>query len=67
MHTYRYGTLMRPPGPFSVPREGMILAMEWYFENRNTGHFCGGIVECDRPLTEKEIADYELEQITDYE
>ena len=67
MHYYRYGTLMRPPGPGAVPREGLDFAIDGGFTNRETGHYCWGTATYKRPLTDKEIADYELEYITDYE
>lgn len=66
MHVYRYGTLMRPPGPGAVPREGLIQAFERPFTAKS-GKYCWGLAEYERPLTENEISDYQLEYITDYE
>ena len=66
MHIYRYGTLMRPPGPGAVPRRGLIQTIGKHFD-APSGHFCWGLAEYDRPLTEEEVSGYELEYITDYD
>ena len=66
MRIYRYGTLMRPPGPGAVPRRGLIQTIGRHF-NAPSGHFCWGLAEYSRPLTDEEISGYELEPITDYE
>lgn len=66
MHIYRYGLLMRPPGPGAVPRKGLMQTIGKHF-NAPSGHFCWGLAEYDRPLTDEEISAYELEPITDYE
>ena len=65
MHFYSYGTLMRPPGPGAVPRKGLLQTICKHF-NAPSGHFCWGLAEYDRPLTDEEIIGYELEYITDY-
>ena len=65
MHIFRYGTLMRPPGPGAVPRKGLMQTIGKHF-NAPTGHFCWGLAEYDRALTDEEINEYELEYITDY-
>ena len=65
MHIYRYGTLMRPPGPGAVPRKGLLQTIGRHF-NATSGHFCWGLAEYDRPLTDEEISEYELEYVTEY-
>ena len=57
---YSYLTLRRPPMPGGIPKDG--LAAVKGFEKRSTifDIDCWGIVVYDRPLTEKEIDDYEL-------
>jgi hypothetical protein len=66
MHIYRYGTIMRPPGPGAVPRRGLIETHGGHF-NAPSGHFCWGLAEYDRPLTDEEVSAYELEYITEYD
>ena len=66
MHIYRYGTLMRPPGPGAVPRKGLIQTISNRQFDAPSGHFCWGLAEYDRPLTDEEISEYELEYITEY-
>ena len=66
MHIYRYGTLMRPPGPGAVPRRGLIQTIGKHF-NAPSGHFCWGLAEYDRQLTDEEISEYELEFIGEYD
>ena len=60
----KYATLMRPPGPGAVPREGWI---DTSFDELTTpsGHHAWGWVEYNRKLTQKEIDDYELEELPD--
>ena len=55
----KYATLMRPPGPGAVPREGWI---DTSFDELTTpsGHHAWGWVEYNRKLTQKEIDDYEF-------
>ena len=54
MHIYRYATLMRPPGPGAVPRKGLLQTIGRHFD-APSGHFCWGLAEYDRPLTDEEI------------
>lgn len=42
MHIYRYGTLMRPPGPGAVPRKGLIQTISNRHFYAPSGHFCWG-------------------------
>lgn len=62
MHIYRYGTLMRPPGPGAVPRRG-LLQVKNVHQHAPSGHKTWGWAEYDRPLTDEEIEEYELEFI----
>ena len=58
---YRYYTPFRPPLPGAVPRQE--LDRVWCYDSRqNVGNgVCAyGFAEYFRPLTEKEISDYEL-------
>lgn len=58
----RYATLMRPPMPGAIPREGLlqIKDIEGYTP---TKHHAWGWAEYNRYLTEEEIRHYELEYI----
>jgi len=60
---YRYATLMRPAGPGAVPRDGWVDTSFDEF-TAPSGHHAWGWVEYDRRLTDKEINDYELEEMT---
>lgn len=59
----RYATLLRPPAPGAVPREGLVecKAIEGYTPK---GHHAWGWVEYDRYLTEDEIKHYDLEYVS---
>lgn len=62
MHIYRYGTLMRPPGPGAVPRRGLLNVKNTH-QTAPSGHKMWGWAEYNRPLTDEEISEYELEFI----
>ena len=54
---------MRPPMPGGLPCGGKIVAVEWFHERRyipEINRMAWGYVEYDRPLSMKEVADYEL-------
>lgn len=57
---WRYATLMRPPGPGAVPRDGWV---DCCFDEgcAPSGHHYWGWVEYNHPLTDKQVHDYELE------
>lgn len=57
---YRYASLMRPAGLGAVPRQGLIACEDCYGE-APSGHRMYSFADYDRPLTDKEISDYELE------
>ena len=62
MKTYRYATLMRPPGLGACPMEGLIRCC--YIEGyAPSGHHYWGWCDYNRRLTDKEVSDYEMEQI----
>jgi hypothetical protein len=68
MHIFRYGTLMRPPGPGAVPRKGLVSVSEpGNHVTTPTGRFAWGTADYDRELNPEEVVGYELEYITDYE
>lgn len=60
---YSYMTLYRPPMPGGIPREG--LSDVKCFDQRTAlyGTACWGVATYTRPLTEKEIRDYELKPL----
>lgn len=60
--TYTYGCLERPPGPGSVPREGLIRCADTECFDA-AGWRCWGWVEYDRPLKAFEQAHYALSLI----
>lgn len=64
MKSYRYATLMRPPQLGACPMDGMISCSceEGYAPS---GHHYWGWVKYNRPLSAKEIYDYELEELPD--
>lgn len=59
---WAYRCLMRPPMPGAVPKDGLV---ECDFNERFTprGKHYWGRVFYDRQLTEKEVADHELEYL----
>ena len=62
MKTYRYATLMRPPELGACPMEGMV-AFSWENGIAPSGHHYWGWCEYNRKLTDKEIIDYEMEEL----
>lgn len=59
---YLYYTPHRPPAPGTIPKDG-LLAVFTYKTRKAISEHCimaWGHVEYNRPLTEKEISDYEL-------
>ena len=59
--SYRYGLVSRPPGPGAVPR-GYVS-----HDSKDKGTFRHGVLTYDRPLSEGEIEQYELEPIYERE
>lgn len=59
----RYATLMRPPVPGSIPKEG-LLEVKDIKGITPSGHPAWGWAEYDRFLTEQQIKEYELEYIS---
>lgn len=57
---YRYYCPYRPPMPGAIPRQGLVRAFEYDYPQSFNGRGAWGFAEYDRPLTEKEISDYEL-------
>ena len=61
--TYRYYTTLRPPSPGAIPKGFTNVEM---YDNKTDGSW--GYVEYDKPLSTKQISDYELrEEIIDKE
>lgn len=64
MKVYRYYCRFRPPMPGAIPREGLVNIASFDYPQEFTGKKgrvgCWGWAEYSRPLTEKEIHDYEL-------
>jgi hypothetical protein len=60
MHIYRYGTLMRPPGPGAIPRKGLVSTNGQHLTTP-TGHFAWGVADYNRELNQEEVDAYELE------
>ncbi len=61
MKVYRYYCRLRPPMPGGIPREGLVNTGEydWPQTFGDVGSVWG-FAEYSRPLTDKEIDDYEL-------
>lgn len=57
-----YATLLRPPGPGAVPRDG-LLSCNSIEGITPSGHHAWGTVDYNRRLTPKEIAHYDLEHL----
>ena len=66
MKRVRYATLMRPPQPGAIPRQG-ILEVCARTGIAPSGHHAWGWVEYDRELTEEEVKHYDLEYISSAE
>lgn len=61
MKVYRYYCRFRPPMPGAIPRNGLQNVCA--FDTKGVvfdGNEAWGYADYDRPLTEKEINDYEL-------
>lgn len=63
MPIYRYLLLQRPPMPGSLPHGGLDRVETFYDKQYvcGSGHHAWGYAEYNRPLTDQEISDYELE------
>lgn len=60
MKVYRYYCRFRPPMPGAIPREGLEHVASFDYPQSFNGVGCWGWAEYRRPLTDKEINDYEL-------
>lgn len=60
MKIYRYYCKYRPPMPGAIPRAGLMHVEAYDCKQSFDGMAAWGYAEYDRPLTEKEINDYEL-------
>lgn len=62
MRITRYATLMRPPHPGAIPREGLLetKAIEGYAPS---GHHAWGWADYSRFLTEEELRHYDMEYV----
>lgn len=58
MILYQYLCKMRPPAPGAVPKRNLHDAISCHMNFYNT--FIWGMVEYTEPLTDEEIAEYEL-------
>jgi len=64
MDMYCYAMLMRPPQLGAMPTDGLVsVSCEPVVPP--SGHHTWGWIKYNRPLTDKEISDYELEEIED--
>lgn len=59
-HLYRYGCLMRPPGPGAVPRDGFVKCGFEHDVDPDIGHHYWGWCDYERRLTDEEVSSYEL-------
>ena len=62
--TYRYAMLMRPPQLGACPMEGLI-SVSCEEDIAPSGHHTWGWAKYNRKLSDKEIYDYELEELRD--
>lgn len=60
MKVYRYYCQYRPPMPGAIPSDGLVNIASFDYKQSYNGVGCWGWAEYNRPLTEKEIGDYEL-------
>ena len=60
MKVYRYYCQYRPPMPGAIPRDGLVNIASFDYKQSFNGVGCWGWAEYNRPLSEKEIGDYEL-------
>jgi len=58
----RYATLLRPPGPGAVPKDG-IIEMGFNEGTAPSGHHAWGWVDYNRYLTDRELEDYDMEYV----
>lgn len=59
---YRYCTTMRPATIGAVPREGLIAVEDVKgFQVAPSGHMIYSVIDYNRPLTDEEVDQYELE------
>ena len=61
---YRYYLTQRPPAPGAIPR-GSKNTVSFDTKQEVDGLEVWGYVEYDKPLTEQQISDYELTELTD--
>lgn len=66
MKRYRYGCLLRPPAPGAVPSFG-LCSVQYNDEPNENSAARWGWVEYDRPLTAKEIEQYELVHLVTFD
>lgn len=62
MKVYRYYCKFRPPMPGAVPRQGLVRVASYDYKQSIGGIGAWGFAEYDRPLTDEEVYDYELEK-----
>lgn len=60
MKVYRYYCQFRPPMPGAIPRDGLVNIGDYDYPQSFDGISAWGFAEYNRPLTDKEISDYEL-------
>lgn len=60
MKVYRYYCQFRPPMPGAIPRDGLVNIDDYDYPQSFNGISAWGFAEYSRPLTEKEVHDYEL-------
>lgn len=57
---YRYYCRFRPPMPGAIPRQSLVRVGIYDYKQSIGGVGAWGFAEYDRPLTAREIEDYEL-------
>lgn len=60
MKVYRYYCLHRPPTPGAIPRNGLVRIEDFDYKKSFNGISMWGWADYNRPLTDKEIYEYEL-------
>ena len=60
MKAYRYYCPHRPPMPGAIPKRDLTHVANFDWPQSFNGVGCWGWAEYSRPLTDKEIEDYEL-------
>jgi len=63
MKLYQYGCRMRPPAPGAIPKRNLHDVICGTIGLAGTDRHYWGIAEYTEPLTEKEVADYELDYV----